>query len=405
MVGYRSLTMCEKKKNIKEKKKHPTCTLPRATFAGGALSLLGCSLSIASALLPWVQCPLKDCCSLHAQCAPALATAMALGMNTTAAIAAISGGLGGDILMMGLIAPCEVVSKVPSCARFDRAGFSPTPSGQGAAALLVMGFMAGLLGFFGSIIAALGCCVTPRMLRFRFSVALLALLFSGAGAVVGGAFLQVPGGTLADLMKANVGWVGSGLGVAIAGTLLQLFALLVVVGTCCCQPNMREPLTGAAAGEGAATPRSEKRANRGGEEAVGDAEEGKGTVNPLGGKNIAEAAPKAARNPFKGMDAAHARDAFDRAQTDYDEVGKEELLEACRALKLEGASTKKAAFAQLQLHFGAAPAATPKTATTHPFKEAAAKEGALKVEGNPFQEGGATATPTLAAAGNPFKEG
>ena len=391
----------------RSKERAPTCTLARATFAGGALSLLGCGLSIASALLPWVQCPLASCCAAEAACAAAFASALGAsgGTNSTAAALATLTLAYGDPYLIGLIAPCKVVSKVPACARFDESAFSPTPSGQGAAALLIMGFVAGLMGFLASCIAGLGCCLGPRMLRFRFSVALLALLCSGAGAVVGGAFLAVPGGTLADLLKAHFAWVGSGLGVAIAGTLLQLFALLVVVGTCCCQPKARAPLSGAGAeGGAAAPPRGGKKGGKGREEGGGgDAEEGRATVtNPLSGAKKAEkgaeaaALPAAAANPFRELDADGAKGAYERAKADYDEVGKEELLAACRALQLEGAGTKKGALALLETHFKGA-AKAPAADNANPFKEEGPqKPGAV---GNPFKEGdGAAAAPAPAGA-------
>ena len=383
--------MCRAKRaEQRSKDKAPSCTLARATFAGGALSLLGCSLSIASALLPWVQCPLAVCCGADAACAAAFVSASASSAaNATTVLDALALRF-GDPYLIGLIAPCKVVSKVPACARFDDGSFSPSPSGQGAAALLMLGFVGGLLGFFASCIAGLGCCLGPRMLRFRFSVALLALLCSGAGAVVGGAFLAVPGGTLADLLKAHFAWVGSGLGVAIAGTLLQLFALLVVAGTCCCQPRGKAPLSaGAGGGSAAAAPqRGGKKGGKGGEGGSrgGDEEEG-AVTNPLGGAKKGgrgAAAPAAAANPFRELDADGARGAYERAKVDYDEVGKEELLAACRALQLEGAGTKKGALALLEAHFkGAAKAPAAAAAAANPFKEEGAPAG-----DNPFKEGG-----------------
>jgi len=334
----------------------------------------------------------------------------------------------GDPFMVGLIAPCEVVSRVPACARFDKAGFSPTPSGQGAAALLMLGFAAGLLGFFASCIAALGCCLGPRMLRFRFAVALLALIFSGAGAVVGGAFLRAPGGTLADVIKSHFSWVGSGLGVAIAGTVLQFFALAVVAGTCCCQPPRKAPLAAGKEPSEGATPKGGKKGGKGkspaaaaaaaeeeeeaaGTGAAGAAEEGKATLNPLSAKKAAAeagkegsgsggpAAPLKEAGGGEGADAAaaspspkpehplkeagaldSARGTYERAKADFDEVEKEELKGACRALGLDGASTKKAAFALLELHFKAAPA-TPVVAATAAAAAAVATAAAKEQQG------------------------
>jgi hypothetical protein len=267
----------------KKSQKGPACTLARATLAGGALSLIGCALSISSALLPWVFVPANEAAGLL------LAQALASGVPASAAgaLANATALMPTTPYMLGLVAPCELVSAIPACSKFDAKGFTPTSAAQGTAACLILGFIAGLLGFLLSFISWMGCCTTPAAARARFSLALLGLLFSGAGCVIGGAFLPLPfGGTLADMIKVKPAWVGSGLGVAVAGTVLQFAALVVVLGTCCCC-RQKAPLASEAV-TAAATPakKAKSRAAPKEEEAEEKAEKGKVVIsNPLEGKS------------------------------------------------------------------------------------------------------------------------
>lgn len=203
-----------------------TCSLARATLASGLLTLLGCCLSIGGALLPWVQLPASTLPQLSPNATLANATSFII-----------------PPLFLGLLAPCSgtVGSGVPSCAAFSSA-YVPSPAAQGAAACLLLGFAAGLLGFLVSCVACLGCCLTPAMLHARLWLAGLALLFSASGAVVGGSFVSVPLGdgssvNLAQLMQRAPSAVGAGLGLSIASALLQLASLALVAGSCCCQPR------------------------------------------------------------------------------------------------------------------------------------------------------------------------
>ena len=182
---------------------------------------------------PWVQLP----ASTLALSLPQLSNATLPNATTTAAAITI------PPIFLGLLAPCSGTagSGVPSCAAFSSA-FVPSPAAQGAAACLLLGFAAGLLGFLVSCVACLGCCLTPAMLCARLWLAGLALFFTGAGAVVGGSFVRVPLGdgssaNLAQLMQRAPSAVGAGLGLSIAAALLQLVSLALVAGTRCCQPG------------------------------------------------------------------------------------------------------------------------------------------------------------------------
>ena len=241
----------------KEQKPQPLCSLARATLASGLLTLIGCALAIAGALLPGVQLsappPLSALPALlfNATRAGNSTSANATSSNSTSSAASLTLPASTP-LMLGLLAPCSTISGIPACASFS-SSFTPSPAAQGAAACLLLGFAAGALGFLTSLVACMGCCLTPTMLKLRLSLALLALIFSGAGAVVGGAFVSVPisagvNVNLADLLKQSPGSVGSGLGLSVAAALLQLVSLFVALGTCCCQPKRPAPAAAGARG-------------------------------------------------------------------------------------------------------------------------------------------------------------